>query len=205
MPDIHSFFEEPDGTREAIMSATYHALCEYGYAGLTIQRIGEHFAKSKSLLYHHYDSKDDLLLDFLEFMLEEFEQTIPVDEQLAPDDQLDILLDKTLVDSLSEDQQDFTNAIVELRAQAAYDQRYRDHFTRSDQLFHDRITEIVQDGIEAGVFRDVDPDQIAAYLLTLITGAMTEQMTAETEFTTNVRAELDRYVESALLAGESDD
>jgi AcrR family transcriptional regulator len=64
------FDDEPADTREAIMQATYRALRAHGYARLTIQRIGDEFPKSKSLLYHHYDGKDDLLLEFLSYMLD---------------------------------------------------------------------------------------------------------------------------------------
>lgn len=41
-----SFLEEPQTTREEILRATYRTLCEYGYADLTVQRIGAHFEKS---------------------------------------------------------------------------------------------------------------------------------------------------------------
>lgn len=200
MSDIHSILDDPDGTREAIMKATYLALREYGYAGLTIEHIGEHFEMSKSLLYHHYDSKDELLIDFLEFMLEEFERSIPTNEQLSPADHLEMVLDRIFVESLPEEQQGLTDAMVELRAQAAHDQRYRDHFTRSDQFFHARLTQIVQDGSEAGVFRTTDPEQVATYLLTLINGAMTQSATTDREITTSVRSEVETYVESVLLA-----
>ena len=69
-------FAEPSNTRQAILGAAFRALCEHGYANVTIQRIGDEFDKSPSLVYHHYDGKDDLLIDLLGFLLDEFEASI---------------------------------------------------------------------------------------------------------------------------------
>lgn len=41
MTNANSFLDSPEGTREEIMRATRLALCEHGYADLTIQRIVE--------------------------------------------------------------------------------------------------------------------------------------------------------------------
>lgn len=62
MPIAESFLESPDDTQEEIMRATHLALCEYGYADLTIQRISEHFPKSESLIFHHYEDKASVLV-----------------------------------------------------------------------------------------------------------------------------------------------
>ncbi|WP_227379637.1 TetR/AcrR family transcriptional regulator [Haladaptatus halobius] len=200
MTETHSFLEEPADTREIIMKATYHALCEHGYADLTIQRIGDHFEKSKSLLYHHYDSKDELLLDFLEFMLEHYKANIPRTDYDDAHAHLQALLDHVFPDELEAERRKFMAAMVELRAQAAHDDAYREHFTRSDSFFHDRIAEIVRMGIKEGVFRDIDPDRTAALLVTTITGAMTRRTTADGDVAIPaVRRELQQYIESQLL------
>lgn len=198
MTDAYAFLERPEGTREAIMKATYHALCEHGYAELTIQRISDHFEKSKSLLYHHYDSKDELLLDFLDFMLSEFEEGVPGPETGDADDRLEAIFDRMLAEDLPAERHDLIAAMTELRAQAANDERYRRHFTRHDRFFEDHIADVIADGIESGVFREVDPGRVAAFLLSVFHGAMTQRVTAETDRVAAVRAELDSYVEATL-------
>ncbi|MFC4549262.1 MULTISPECIES: TetR/AcrR family transcriptional regulator [Halorussus] len=202
MNDDDSFLNDPADTREAIMKATYLALCEHGYAGLTIQRIGDDFEKSKSLLYHHYDSKDELLLDFLEFMLEEFAASVPEIGESRPRDHLEAILDGIVDADLPEERREFRQAMVELRAQAANDERYREQFARHDEFFRGRLEDVVETGIEEGVFRPVDPSRVAAYLMTVVSGAMTQSVTAETDPSEQVREELDRYVEATLLAGD---
>ncbi len=203
---VETLFDEPSGTREAIMKATYEALCKHGYADLTIQRIGDEFPKSKSLLYHHYDSKDALLLDFLAYMLEHFETSVPQEEYPDAAAHLRAVLDHVLPDELNEDRREFTSAMVELRAQAAHDPEYREHFTRSTRFFQDRFVTIVENGIEQGVFRDVDPDRVAALLLATIDGARFQRVTTDQEEeVAAVRDELQEYVETRLRADASTD
>jgi len=193
-----SFVEEPADTREAIMRATYLALCEYGYANLTIQHIADEFEKSKSLLYHHYAGKDELLLDFLEFMLDRFEERIPFPSE--PDEQayLEAILDRVLVTPLPDDYRDFSRAMVELRAQAAHDPDYRDYFTRSDQFFRKQVTRLVRAGVDRGAFRDVDPERTAALVQAVVIGAMTQRVTGDEDLASTVRTELDRYLRAAV-------
>jgi AcrR family transcriptional regulator len=197
---LDSLFEDPDDTREEIMKATYDALCAHGYADLTIQRISDEFPKSKSLIYHHYDSKDDLLLEFLEFVLDRFEASVPQQEYDTAAERLQAVLDHVIPTHLDDERYEFTSAMIELRAQATHDPAYHTHYTRSTQFFHDQFVTIIEQGIEEGVFRDVDPDRTATLLLTTIQGAMLQRVTSDVEEQIeSLRAELQAYIETQLL------
>ncbi len=202
-------FADADDTRAAIMRATYRALCEHGYADLTIQRIGDEFEKSKSLLYHHYDGKDDLLVDFLAFVLDRFEADAAVEEYDDAREHLDALLDHLLPREMDPERRQFTAAMVELRGQAPHDAAYREQFTRTDRAFHDRLAGVIRRGVEQGAFREVDPEAVAEMLLTTVHGAMARRATTDdADWVPAVRREVDAYVERRLLAddgAEADD
>jgi AcrR family transcriptional regulator len=201
MPPDRPFDGDPADTRTAIMKATYLALCKYGYADLTIQRIGDEFEKSKSLLYHHYDGKDELLVEFLGFMLENFESDVPVEQHDDEHAQLLAILDHALPLDPDDERLEFTSAMTELRAQAPHDEAYREQFTRTDRFFRQRIADVVREGVERGAFRDVDPEQTAALVVTTINGSMLERVTTDAEDAIRAsRAELDAYVDAHLLA-----
>lgn len=204
MEETPPFVTEPEDTRGEIMAATYRALCRHGYSGITVQRIAEEFEKSKSLLYHHYDDKDELLLAFLAHMLEQFEAAVPECEAESPTEQLDEMLDQLLTESEPPEAQQFITAMVELRGQAAHDERYRAQFGQHDRAFHDRLVAVIEAGMETGCFRDVDAERIATFLLTLTTGAMTRRATVEAAAGETVRDEVETYVDRRLRA-EGDD
>ncbi|WP_247006421.1 TetR/AcrR family transcriptional regulator [Halorientalis litorea] len=196
------FADEPEDTREAIMLATYDALSKHGYADLTIQRIGDEFDKSKSLLYHHYDGKDALLVDFLAFMLRRMEQQVPIDEGDTADEQLRVGFDHFFDDLLDGDDEAFLRALTELRAQACHDETYREQFTENDAFLENRLVEIIEQGIEQGVFREVDADRVASMVATTFLGAMTRNATADTD-AASIQAELSEYLRTRLLADDA--
>lgn len=200
--ELGARFDEPTDTREAAMCATYRALCTHGYADLTIQRISDAFPKSKSLLYHHYDSKDDLLADFCSFMLEHFEAAMPAAEDDSADEQLTALLEFVLPADPDADRRRFIRAMIELRAQAAADSEYRSHFTRSSGLLQERFVDLIERGHEEGSFRAVDAERVASLLVATVEGAMLQQATtSKTHAARSVsaaRAELSAYIATRL-------
>lgn len=199
VPEKTLFPDDADETRTEILRATYRALCEHGYADLTIERIGEHFEKSTSLIYHHYDGKDDLLLDFLTYLLEDFEARQDVGTEADPSERLDGLLDWALSPPPDEEAAAFRDAITELRAQAVSDDAYRRHFEEHDELLTAGIETIVAEGIEEGVFREVDPAAVAETIHTILSGALLQGATTTTFDPAAVREELQRYVDGRLI------
>lgn len=67
-------FPGPSTTREETLAATYRALCKHGYTDPTLAVIGDELKNSKSLVYHHYEGKDDLVPARLEFILDYVER-----------------------------------------------------------------------------------------------------------------------------------
>ncbi|ACV10686.1 transcriptional regulator, TetR family [Halorhabdus utahensis DSM 12940] len=193
------FPEEPSETRIEILKATYSALCEHGYADLTIERIGQHFPKSTSLVYHHYEGKDELLLDFLSYLLEDAEENLGTDAAANAHERLQIIFDQVFTQEKSSEEIAFQQAMAWMRAQATTDEEYRHHFTQHDRFFRDQLADIIRDGIEEGEFKEVDPEQMGIALHTILSGTMAQQVTSDVDLST-LRAEAEAYVEARLLA-----
>ncbi|WP_049921180.1 TetR/AcrR family transcriptional regulator [Halopiger djelfimassiliensis] len=193
------YFEDPETTREEILAAAYRALRTHGYADLTIQKIGDELEKSPSLVYHHYENKDDLLVACLEFMLEQFESEMTTDGIDDPRRSLEAFLEGAVPVEEDPDRTEFARALLELRVQAGFDPSYREHFVRSDQLFQDRIAAIIRAGIAEDVFQECDAEQVAATLFTLLTGGFVRQATTDHgEWALAVRAEIDEYLQERV-------
>ena len=215
-------FAEPADTRQAILGAAFHALCEHGYADLTIQRIGEEFDKSPSLVYHHYDGKDELLVDLLGFLLDGFEASVSEGAfDMVPRERLDTYVaattDPNSIPGEYGPDGRFMTAIVELRAQAATDDAYRDHFDRSDRVFgsflertvREAATE-VQEGARGEERADatadpVPPAEVASALQTLAVGGMFRwTTTTDDEWADDTRRGIRRHLELVLPRVDTD-
>ena len=61
-----------------ILAATETIICEEGLSNLSIKTIADKIGQSKSAIYYHYDSKHDLLLNFLQYLHDELETLLRV-------------------------------------------------------------------------------------------------------------------------------
>lgn len=189
-----------DDPTEAIMHATYCALCKYGYADLTMQNIADESERSKSALHYHYGNKHDLLLAFLDYLFERLTDRIAVDDAADPVERLDEFI--TALFGPSDDGADaggFGTAMLEIKAQAPYEEEFRRKLAEHDRYMVGVVRRIVADGVEAGRFRGVDADETATSFVTMIDGARTRRVSLG-ESSESIERRLRRYVEEQLFA-----
>lgn len=187
-------------TTEEIMEGTYRALCAHGYASLTMQDIADECGKSTSLLHYHYDTKEELLVSFIEYILDDFEETVARSADGDPIDRLVEFVSWFVLTPDDPDRQSFHSALLELRSQAPFDERYREQLTHSDDLLRETFAGILADGIDDGLFEPVDVERTAALLVATLDGARTRQLTLGDPDYTRVVAEtaMERIVEPIL-------
>lgn len=195
----HSDGDERSEAELAIMKATYRALCEHGYANLTIQAIAEEYGKSTAAIHYHYDTKDELLAAFLSYLLDRFIDRVHEVETTAPRERLDSLLDRLLTDR--EGYRDFMIAMLEMRAQAPYNDAVREQFQRNDEYTRYLLKTVIADGRDSGVFSTENPEHAAEALMLLIDGARNRYASLDDEDALEEARETAReYVESVLMA-----
>ncbi|SEH67436.1 DNA-binding transcriptional regulator, AcrR family [Halopenitus malekzadehii] len=199
--------EPPERTssdsNEEIMRATYRVLQEHGYADLTIKRIADEYGKSTAAVHYHYDTKDDLLVAFLDYILERFVNTIHEVETTDPEQRLNLLLDKLLV--APEDHRDLLIAVLEMRSQAPYKEAFGKRFQQNDEYVRYMLKTVMDHGIQEDVFHDVDTEHTARALMTIVDGARARAVVLdETDTLATARQTADEYV-NAVLKPEIDE
>jgi AcrR family transcriptional regulator len=191
-----------DDSTDEIMGATYRALCKHGYANLTMQDIADESTKSKAALHYHYGSKQELLLAFLDFLYERFEERIVRDGLDDPDAKLGALIERVLARPDRENDEEFQTAVLEIKAQAPYDDAFRERLGRFDSLLLEEIRSIIDEGRTSGVFRaGVDAGDVATFLVDAMNGAHLRHVTLDRP-TDATRRMIGRYVETELVGRE---
>jgi AcrR family transcriptional regulator len=192
---------EAEAACTEIMEATYRALCEHGAAELSVQAIADEFDKSKSLIFYHYDSKEQLLSAFLAYLLDGFERRVAATVDEDPDERLDRLIDALLFDP--GDNEDFQIAMFELRSQAPFNDAYREQFRTNRSNTHDLFESVIERGIEDGVFADVDASQVVTEVFTIVDGARTQLVVfGDGEILDTTREMIDAHLAARLFADD---
>jgi len=156
-------------TEEAIMVATYRALKTHGYANLTMQNIADEFEKSKSLLHYHFETKDDLLLAFLEYAIGWMADKVEEETDDDPEQRLRRYVERLTVGP--EDDGSWVLTLFELRLQAAHNEAFRERLAAHYEANRAALADIIADGVEEGVFHEDDPEAAAELIYASLEGA----------------------------------
>jgi AcrR family transcriptional regulator len=161
---------ERSETEREIMEATFRVLADVGYSDLSVRRIADEFDGSQSLIYYHYDDKEDLLAGFLGYLRDVFETKIDAIEADDPADRLSALVDLTVPAPDEPEHLPFQQALEGIRTQTPYNERYRDLFDEIDATLRREVAATIRRGVETGTFAGVDPDDAADRLVLLLYG-----------------------------------
>ena len=185
-----------------IMRATFSALCERGYADLTMRHIAEEADCSKASLHYHYDSKQGLMLAFLDHLYEHFIDRVggfdpdTEDAPADPDARLRAFLDDVLHPPDDGDTvREFRTALLEIQAQSPYDEAFRERIAAFDDHIYGTVHDLISAGVDAGVYRDdADPDEIAQFVLTVVDGVQSRHVVAG-EDADRIQSTLESFVD----------
>jgi AcrR family transcriptional regulator len=188
-----------DDTATEILEATYRALCQHGYASLTLKDIAAEADRSKASIHYYYDSKENLFMEFLDFLYEQFSAELSSVEGNTPQEELESLFDTVLTDERATPGRKFRTAMLEVKAQAPYNDEFRARLAEFDAILFELLREIIASGVETGEFDDaVDPSVAAEFLVTAITGAHTRHVVTDRP-TARFSETVTRYAETHLL------
>jgi AcrR family transcriptional regulator len=163
--------EVPPETKGEVAEAVRKALAKHGYARLTTKAIAAESEKSEAGLYYYYDSKDEMIAAFLEVAAGSLRADLEEGDFAGPEERLRFACDRLFVDRENERDRGVNVAIMELLSHAPYNETLRGPLTTLEEHTLETLTGIVADGVETGVFREVDPRGTAAFLLAAGDGA----------------------------------
>ncbi|MDY6780045.1 MAG: TetR/AcrR family transcriptional regulator, partial [Halobacteria archaeon] len=109
--------------------------------------IADEFDKSQSLLHYHFETKHDLFVAFLDYLHEEIVSRTEEARAEADDPEEELMAIIELFFSTPDDFEGIQKALLELKAQASYDDDYREKMTEFDREMERVVSETVERGI----------------------------------------------------------
>ncbi len=159
-------------TEQRIVDATYGVMVENGFDGFTTQAVADEAGVSQSLVHYYFERKEDLVVAMFENGLDYL--TDAVEEEVGDDDPRDRLvgLARYIVTAEDEESLTFSRVILGLQSRAPYDERLREAQRYRMDFLRDYVEATVEEGIETGRFRAVDPAVFAAVFVAATTGGL---------------------------------
>jgi len=183
MTETELFNTNTDDTQEQILHAAFIVLQANGYDNLSIQAIADEAGLEKSSIYYHYTNKDELLLAFLQHLMEHISTELQTHPGRTPIEQLRYLVDQSIPDADGGTEHaegprvETIAAVVQTRSQAVHRPEYRDRITKLEDVLRTELAGIISDAIAAGYIANTDPDTVVETLITLLVGAFERRVT----------------------------
>jgi AcrR family transcriptional regulator len=160
-------------TRERILDQAVRLASRDGLEGLTIGTLSSELGLSKSGLFAHFGSKDELQLQVLQAAVERFEETVIRPALAAPrgEPRVRALFENWLA---WEDNESMPGGCLIIAASIEFDDRpgpQRDYLAEAHRKRSAFVAKAARLAVEAGHFRsDLDPEQVAFEVDALILG-----------------------------------
>jgi TetR/AcrR family transcriptional regulator, cholesterol catabolism regulator len=157
--------------REQILESAALIIRQKGYHAASMQDIADAVHLQKASLYHHFTCKQEILLALLDQALDMLiERVSPIVIQDIPADEKLSRAMQVYLRSLDEHAALVSVLLLEHRS---LDPEYHDrHIPRRDR-FERLWRDLIQEGVESGVFQDTDPAMTARALLGVMNWTIT--------------------------------
>lgn len=189
-----------DDAATEILAATHRALCDRGYADVTLEDIAAEADRSKGLIHYYYDDKETLFAEFLDYLYDRYTERVESVAGETPRERLVGLFETVLADEEGSAGEQLRTAMLAVNAQAPFDDAIRTQLGRFDAFLLDRVESIVADGVATGAFDDdVDPAVAAEFLVTAISGAHARRAAVDRS-SDRLAETMTRYAERHLVA-----
>jgi AcrR family transcriptional regulator len=195
-------FTDPSSSKEEIFRATYLAQIEHCFTDLSIQHIADRVSLSKSTIYHHFDDKEQLMMEYAQALLDWYIDALLFQPAGDAVENLERSLDLVFLGEteagleLDDVRPPGLDCVyIGLRMQAARDPEMREYFDSVDSMARERLGNLIEQGVEDGTLEDVDPERVAATLYVFLEGALLLRSTeTDSEWLGMVRDVIDSYL-----------
>ena len=187
------------------MEATFRALNTHGYADLRLRDIGEEMDLTRQVIHYHFDGKYDLMSAFLQYVIDQYEGSVVVDDDAGPRAELDARIDQCLFGPEFEEfgHWDRMRVYHELYTYAGADEDHRETFTAHYDRIRGGIVQVVERGIDTGEFREVDAERFGQLVTDIIHAARGRRLAlGHEDAPTEARRAIDEFVLDSLYADD---
>jgi TetR/AcrR family transcriptional regulator, cholesterol catabolism regulator len=157
--------------KERILNAAAQIIRQKGFHATSMQDIADAVDLQKASLYHHFSGKQEILLMLLDQAVDFLNSRVEVviDQPLPADEKLRAAI-HALLDALAERRDLISVLLLEYRSLDEHS-RAR-HIPRRDRN-ENQWRRIVQEGVDSGIFRELDAGLTARLMLSALNWTVT--------------------------------
>ena len=168
--------------KDQIVRATVDCISRYGYHNFSMQDVAKSAGVSKGIIHYYFLNKDDLMMSVLDKVAGDIERLLAQEMDVvdSPIKKLEVFLFVTF--GVVKNTKEYYQVNMDFWTQINQKKEIRQVISRHYAKFREGCSKVIQEGIVRGLFRKVDPDFYASYIIAIIDGLSIQWLFDETVF-----------------------
>ncbi len=168
--------------KKQITAATYKVVSRKGYYSFTIRDIAREAGLSTGLVHYYFKDKEELLFTLLKFMNNNLRDILvrELSVNADPREKLKIFMDQAF--GLLHREKDYFHVLIDFWTQINHNERIRKANMKLYESYRVEIARILNEGIQGGIFPDMDVPYVSAIIISVIQGLIIQYVLDQNAF-----------------------
>jgi len=168
--------------RRQITRAAYEIIGEKGYYNFTMMDIAKRAGVSSGLIHHYFKDKENMLVTLLREMQQNVRSSLEraLEREADPEEKLGIFIDQGF--NLVENEREYIYVTFDFLTQIKFNERMQRILSKLYRGYRETLSQILHEGKEQGIFKDVDEHYIATIFTSIMLGFEQQYIVDNTAF-----------------------
>lgn len=156
--------------KKQIVRATVECITKFGYHNFSMQDVAKTAGVSKGIIHYYFLNKDDLMMSVLGKVAGDIEEVLQsgMHDSDSPEKRLTVFMD--VVFDVVRRTREYYQVNMDFWTQINQKEEVRKVIASHYNKFRDTAKKVIEEGISAGDFKQVDSTEFAAYMIAVIDG-----------------------------------
>ena len=156
--------------RDQIITATVTCIVKHGYHNFSMQDVALEAGVSKGIIHYYFLNKDELMMAVLDKCSIDIENML-LEEMRTIDDplkKLEIFIDVCF--DVLRSKKEYYQVNMDFWTQINQKEAVREVIARHYEKFRETAAQVIDEGIDAGIFRELNSRMYASYIISVVDG-----------------------------------
>jgi len=162
--------------RSQLTKAAYQVVSKKGYYNFTIKDIAQEAGLSTGLVHYYFKDKQDLLFNLLKEMNKNLKVYLnkSISHLTNPAEKLEIFVKQAF--ELVVNEKEYSFVLFDFWTQINRNEKMKNANIKLFQSYRDECSKILKEGIDKGVFKEIDVSYATAVIISIIQGMIIQHV-----------------------------
>ena len=156
--------------KDQIVRATVDCITKHGYHNFSMQDVARTAGVSKGIIHYYFLNKDELMMSVLDKVAGDIETVLASEMESTTDPRRKFEVFLEVCFDIVRNTKEYYQVNMDFWTQINQKEEVRKVIARHYAKFRDSAVIVIRDGMNAGIFRQLDPLEYASYVVAVIDG-----------------------------------